>query len=384
MDNSWLKLYRKTLNSDIWKHCNPLDLKVFIAVLLSVNYKEHTIPTENGFITIPIGSMLTSAEQIRNLLYENVSTKQVRTSIKKIENLGIWSYKTERRKTFITLVNWELYQLENKTEVTQTVTIRESQCNTNVNTIRKKESKKVNNKKENTHFSSATIPSNNFNKSTIRESIDKFATAPDPGAESSPGTKKDNEILEIFGYWNLQTDIKKHKSLTKQFKTTIKKHIDFKNYTVAEIKKAISNYNLIYSAPNNNGYGGKQRWTIKEFLDRGLDNFESLEDAKLKYLEADKAPVSDLKSNTYTNNYILDEITEVEEYRRNLAIENDKLKDRFFKTYKIGEIVETDKGKFLIETNEYVRSTTNNAGIGLLVFIKDLLSKKINIINKRN
>ncbi|MCK5610008.1 replication protein [Candidatus Pacearchaeota archaeon] len=73
-------------------------------------------------------------------------------------------------------------------------------------------------------------------------------------------------IYSVFKYWNEQ-GITKHKIIDK-YKPSI--NAALKDYPEEEIKKAISNYNKIL---NDSAYYWTHKWTLKEFLQRGLDKF---------------------------------------------------------------------------------------------------------------
>ncbi|MCK5610600.1 hypothetical protein KAR91_52495, partial [Candidatus Pacearchaeota archaeon] len=79
---------------------------------------------------------------------------------------------------------------------------------------------------------------------------------------------KEDTLYSIFEFWNTQGIIK-HRTIDK-YKPNINAAI--KEYSEGEIKKAISNYNMILKDSN---YYWTHRWTLKEFLQRGLDKFRT-------------------------------------------------------------------------------------------------------------
>lgn len=102
------------------------------------------------------------------------------------------------------------------------------------------------------------------------------AKCPQKGNESVPkkGNTKESiketitkeSIYSIFDFWNSQ-GITKHKTIDKH-KPSIKASL--KEYTEVEITKAILNYNTILNDPL---YYWTHKWTLKEFLQRGIDKF---------------------------------------------------------------------------------------------------------------
>ena len=91
---------------------------------------------------------------------------------------------------------------------------------------------------------------------------------------------KVNEIKEnvnnIYTHWNSK-GITVHKNIDK-YKSSIKNIL--KDYSEKEIITAITNYKIILDDKN---YLLTHRWTLKEFLIRGLDKFLDLEIAKNSY-----------------------------------------------------------------------------------------------------
>lgn len=73
-------------------------------------------------------------------------------------------------------------------------------------------------------------------------------------------------IYSVFDFWNSQ-GITKHKTIDKS-KPSI--NASLKDYSEDEIKKAIINYNTIL---NDSVYYWTHKWTLKEFLQRGMDKF---------------------------------------------------------------------------------------------------------------
>lgn len=92
-------------------------------------------------------------------------------------------------------------------------------------------------------------------------------------------TKQDNTILlQVFDHWNNQNIII-HKNLNGN-ESTIKTAL--KNHTPEEINLSISTYSEIIKGEQ---YFFKFRWTLKEFLKRGLEKFINPEVAKQNYLK---------------------------------------------------------------------------------------------------
>ncbi len=89
-------------------------------------------------------------------------------------------------------------------------------------------------------------------------------------------------INSIYAFWNSQKIIE-HRKLTDKMKRKIRTTL--KDYTAEDIKESIKNYGEIV---NDDKYYFKYRWTIDEFLQRGLEQFMNGEIARQNYLDESK------------------------------------------------------------------------------------------------
>ena len=85
---------------------------------------------------------------------------------------------------------------------------------------------------------------------------------------------KDSIVKDILGYWKLKKSLPNHKENILLRKIQ-KKHFTILNsYSFEEIKKAIDNYNIILTEKK---YYWSHRWTLWEFITRGLDRFVNVD-----------------------------------------------------------------------------------------------------------
>ncbi|WP_050069875.1 hypothetical protein [Anaerosalibacter massiliensis] len=99
---------------------------------------------------------------------------------------------------------------------------------------------------------------------------------------NNDSTNKDNTnniSNGIYLFWNNQNIIK-HRKLTNKMRNKIKSTL--KEYKEEEIKQSIKNYAEIL---NSKKYWFSYRWTIDEFLNRGLEKFMDGEVARQNYLD---------------------------------------------------------------------------------------------------
>lgn len=86
-----------------------------------------------------------------------------------------------------------------------------------------------------------------------------------------------NNTLYIYDYWNSKGIIR-HRKLTNRMKTKIQSTL--KDYSLNEIKEIIDNYAEILL---NDKYWFNYKWTLEDFLQRGMAKFEDLKAAKQNY-----------------------------------------------------------------------------------------------------
>ena len=92
------------------------------------------------------------------------------------------------------------------------------------------------------------------------------------------GLKK-NIYIVIFDHWN-QQNIISHKRLTDDVRRVIVSTLE--SYSTKEVTTAISNYSEIL---HDERYYFKYKWTLKDFLKRGLDKFMDADAARQNYLK---------------------------------------------------------------------------------------------------
>ena len=81
----------------------------------------------------------------------------------------------------------------------------------------------------------------------------------------------------IFNIWNEQKIIV-HKNLTPEINTAIKNALS--HYSEDDLTETIKNYGLVV---NSADYWFDYKWTLKDFLKRGIEKFTDLETAKSNY-----------------------------------------------------------------------------------------------------
>lgn len=133
------------------------------------------------------------------------------------------------------------------------------------------------------------------------EECDGNANAMQTQSENSPGNaskvkeskvnikeSKKDIYTPILQHWNTQ-EIIQHRKLTEKTRRSIRATL--KSYSVEEVNKAISNYAQILRDPV---YYWTHKWTLQEFLQRGIDKFLDWEIASSNFRDNPKKPPQEL------------------------------------------------------------------------------------------
>jgi hypothetical protein len=112
-------------------------------------------------------------------------------------------------------------------------------------------------------------PTTNQQQTNVGQSLDKHPQSTEYRVQSTDTDKdKDKDIYTVFDHWNGKGIIK-HKAMSK----AKAKHITARfneGHTVEAICEAIDNYDIILKSDE---YYWSHRWTLWNFLQRGLENF---------------------------------------------------------------------------------------------------------------
>jgi hypothetical protein len=108
-DISYIRLHRKILESAMWKACDAKVVKGFLTMLLLANWKPGKWYADGQEIIIPRGSFVTT---FKNLASDaDLSLRSLRTVFHVLEQLGSISRKSTQKWTFITICNYNAYQV---------------------------------------------------------------------------------------------------------------------------------------------------------------------------------------------------------------------------------------------------------------------------------
>ena len=114
MELGWIKLHREIKNKVIWNSATPEQFKIFIALLLMVNHYPNDWEYQGKKFRCEPGQMITSLPSIMKTCGPGITIQKVRTALKKFKEWGILTDESTRQGRLITLVNWALYQANEK------------------------------------------------------------------------------------------------------------------------------------------------------------------------------------------------------------------------------------------------------------------------------
>lgn len=121
----WIKLHRKFLS---WEWYDDNNVKViFIHLLIVAN---HADQKWKG-ITIKRGQRLTSLAHLAKEV--NLTVQKTRTALNKLKSTGEITIKATNQNTLITIVNYDLYQLEEAKTTNRITNKRTNEQQTNNN-----------------------------------------------------------------------------------------------------------------------------------------------------------------------------------------------------------------------------------------------------------
>ncbi|WP_286910710.1 DnaA N-terminal domain-containing protein [Clostridium sp. UBA1652] len=110
----FIGLYRSLLDKPIWKQSTPEQKTILITILLMVNHKEAEWEWQGQKFSVKPGQTVTSLENIVLNCGKGVTTQNVRTALKRFEKLGFLTNESTKTGRLLSVVNWEVYQVEQK------------------------------------------------------------------------------------------------------------------------------------------------------------------------------------------------------------------------------------------------------------------------------
>lgn len=252
-NEGWVKLWRKSLDGDMLKNHS---LWIFWTwCLLKASHKRHKQLIGYQEIWLEPGQFIFGRSKAAE--ETGLSEQTIRTCIKSLKSTSNVTIKVTSKFTVITIVNWTYYQ-SNEDESTSKVTSKSTngQPASNQQLTTNKNVKNVKNVKTTTL------------KKTLSLEDSKRLNVFWEKCKREKKLIPENRITVIFDHWNAQSIIV-HKKLTERIKQKLRTHL--KDNTIEDVNQAIDNYSIVFKNPGD--YFFKYRWTLIDFLDRGLRKF---------------------------------------------------------------------------------------------------------------
>jgi DNA replication protein DnaD len=147
--DGWVKLYRKTQKSDMYKNLNSVQRDVMINCLMLANHKENKWEWNGEIFEAEPGQFITSLSSLKEVCAKDVSIQNIRTALKKLERWDFLTNKSTKTGRLITIVNWGKYQgLDCEVNKDNNKEVTKNQQSTNKELTTNKNDKNVKNEKK--------------------------------------------------------------------------------------------------------------------------------------------------------------------------------------------------------------------------------------------
>jgi hypothetical protein len=259
MNNGWISLNRKITNNWLWKDKPFSKGQAWIDILLMVNHKENKVLFRDELINVERGERITSQVKLSDRW--GWSRGKVRKFLTMLENDNMLVVRTDKRKTVLKVVNYNVYQDNNNSKSQQIEQEKD-----------KRTSKRKPREKQETEQEATT--NNNVNN-VNNENNENNDNNKDPSINDSDDKPKEQKNIAIFNSWQSKEVLHQHAYLTEAIKKQLDK-IAIKD--VDDVIKAIDRYTDIL---NDDKYFYSHVWTLNVFLKQGNGYPEFLDEGKI-------------------------------------------------------------------------------------------------------
>jgi hypothetical protein len=153
LKDGWIKLYRKIQDSTMYKSLTSKQRDVMVQCMLRANHEGNKWEWQGQIFKCKPGQFVTSLDSLKADCAKDVSLKNIRTALLKLEKWGFLANESAKTGRIITICNWKTYQIkENETgkgNGKQAANRRQTggkQAATNKNVKKEKNEKNVKNK----------------------------------------------------------------------------------------------------------------------------------------------------------------------------------------------------------------------------------------------
>lgn len=276
----WVKLHRQLKSH--WVYSNSELLHIWIHILLSATHDYCTTLMNGKIVDLFPGQLVFGRKKWAKEL--KMDPNKIYRAIKLFENTKMISIYSTNKYSILTVCNWSSYQrfFENGDSEHQNAhqSKHQNEHQNEHQQIAKKEYLEVSSEHQNEHQNEHTDEQQNDTYKNVKNV-----------------KKKEDIYIDIFNHW-ISKKIVVHRKLTSKMKTKINSAM--KEYDVDTIKAAIDTYAEIVL---NDKYWFTHKWSLDDFLQRGLSKFENREIAIQNYLKSEYkgGPNNGTNSKNYTD-----------------------------------------------------------------------------------
>lgn len=113
-DKGWFKTYRELWDKAIWKTSTPEQKVILMTLMSMVNHKPSEWEWQGKKFVVQPGQMITSLDSITQKCGKGITVKNVRTALAKFKKYEFLANEPTKTGRLITIVNWGIYQGEEK------------------------------------------------------------------------------------------------------------------------------------------------------------------------------------------------------------------------------------------------------------------------------
>jgi len=133
--HGWIKLHRSLLEHPLWLNSTNEQRVILVTLLMLANHAEKKWEWQGRPYTCKPGQLITSLESLRKKCGPDMTLRQVRTALTRLEKMEFLTRRASHHNTQITICNWERYQQENCEDVKEDVKFVSNACPTDVQRV---------------------------------------------------------------------------------------------------------------------------------------------------------------------------------------------------------------------------------------------------------
>lgn len=110
MHTGYIKLWRKTMKSDMYESLTAVQRDVMVQCLMLANHAPKSWEWQGKVFTCKSGQFVTSIDSLQKACATGTSRQNVRTALIKLATWGFLTNESTKTGRLITIMNWDTYQ----------------------------------------------------------------------------------------------------------------------------------------------------------------------------------------------------------------------------------------------------------------------------------